>query len=208
MQIQAEGSGRVSSDNRILCFYPWCSSPRPFIDVSGEVTGGQNGEGLALGSYLEEAVLSVVIDLDRKMAFLIGRIQNVKVGKLVAPSGQQRHSSGPTGDWGWALARMSPSGSHTAGFSVFRTWLILSHHMYLPWLAVLHLLMSYHPVSFFIILYVLWNYSIYYIWLFILPPLAAMKASWEQEHRTCSDAQWIFVGRMYKQVERWLRILA
>lgn len=48
------------------------------------------GEGLALGSYLEEAVLSVVIDLDRKMAFLIGRIQNVKVGKLVAPSGQQR----------------------------------------------------------------------------------------------------------------------
>lgn len=90
MQIQAEGSGGVSSDNRVLCFYPHCSSPRPFIDVSGEVTGGQNGEGLALGRYLEEAVLSVVIDLDRKMAFLIGRIQNVKVGKLVAPSGQQR----------------------------------------------------------------------------------------------------------------------
>ena len=34
---------------------------------------------------------------------------------------------------------------------------------HLKWLAVPHLLMSYHPVSFFVILYVLWNYSIYYI---------------------------------------------
>ena len=42
------------------------------------------------GSYLEEGVLLAVIDLDRQIAFLIGQIQNVKVGKLVAPSGQQR----------------------------------------------------------------------------------------------------------------------
>lgn len=90
VQTQAEGSGGVSSDNRISCFSPHCRSPGAFIDVSGEVTGGRNVEGLDLGSYLEEGVLLVVIDLDRKMAFLIRRIPNGKVGKPVAPSGQQR----------------------------------------------------------------------------------------------------------------------
>lgn len=89
-QTQAEGSGGVSSDNRISCFYPHCRLPGAFTDVSGEATGGRNMEGLDLGSYLEEGVLLVVIDLDRNMAFLMGRIQNGKVGKLVAPSGQQR----------------------------------------------------------------------------------------------------------------------
>lgn len=54
--------------------------------MSGEATGRSGAEGLDLGSYLEEGVLLlVVVDLDRKMAFLIGRIQNGEGGEAGGP---------------------------------------------------------------------------------------------------------------------------
>lgn len=54
-----------------------------------ETKSGQNEEGLDLGSSLEEGVLGKVIDLDWKMALLMGQAQRADVGELVIAAEEQ-----------------------------------------------------------------------------------------------------------------------
>lgn len=133
MQIQTEGSGGVSSNNHVFCFYPHCSSPGAFIDVWGEVTGGQNVEGLDPGKLLRGGSSFSSHRSGSEDSISDRTNPKCEGGEAGGPQWTAEALKWPYRRLRLGISSISPSGSHTAGFSMFRTWLILSHHMYLPW---------------------------------------------------------------------------